>query len=85
MPDGEADPAVGGVDHPFPGERGESGVRPAGRGERWFYQPTIFAGVKAGSRLEQEEIFGPVLSVIRVNSYEDAARVNKFMIHVVTA
>ena len=28
----------------------------------------IFAGVKPGSRLEQEEIFGPVLSVIRVGS-----------------
>ena len=33
----------------------------------WFFEPTIFAGVKPGSRLEQEEIFGPVLSVIRVN------------------
>ena len=42
----------------------------------WFYQPTIFTGVKAGSRLEQEEIFGPVLSVVRVNSFDDAVRVN---------
>ena len=31
----------------------------------YFFQPTIFTGVKALSRLEQEEIFGPVLSVIR--------------------
>ncbi|HVP70109.1 MAG TPA: aldehyde dehydrogenase family protein, partial [Gemmatimonadaceae bacterium] len=28
----------------------------------YFFQPTIFTGVKAGSRLEQEEIFGPLLS-----------------------
>lgn len=42
----------------------------------WFYRPTIFAGVRPKSRLEQEEIFGPVLSVIRVNSFEDAVRVN---------
>ena len=42
----------------------------------WFYRPTIFAGVKPGSRLEQEEIFGPVLSVIRVRSFDEAVRVN---------
>jgi acyl-CoA reductase-like NAD-dependent aldehyde dehydrogenase len=42
----------------------------------WFYQPTIFAGVTPGSRLEQEEIFGPVLSVIRVDSFEEALMVN---------
>ena len=41
-----------------------------------FFQPTIFAGVKAESRLEQEEIFGPVLSVIRVDSADEAFRVN---------
>ncbi|MEO7966563.1 MAG: aldehyde dehydrogenase family protein, partial [Gemmatimonadaceae bacterium] len=42
----------------------------------YFYQPTIFAGVKAGSRLEQEEIFGPVLSVVRVNDADEAFAVN---------
>jgi aldehyde dehydrogenase (NAD+) len=41
-----------------------------------FYEPTIFTGVKPGSRLEQEEIFGPVLSVIRVGSADEAFRVN---------
>ena len=45
-------------------------------GGGYFYQPTIFAGVKPGSRLEQEEIFGPVLSVIRVRSLGEAIRVN---------
>jgi alpha-ketoglutaric semialdehyde dehydrogenase len=38
----------------------------------WFYKPTIFGGVKPGMRIEQEEIFGPVLSVITVDSFEEA-------------
>ncbi len=54
------------------------GARPKGAayGHGWFYQPTIFAGVKPGSRLEQEEIFGPVLSVVRIGSLDEAIRVN---------
>jgi len=54
------------------------GRRPAGapfeRG--WFYQPTVLAGVTPGMRVEQEEIFGPVLSVIKVGSLDEAIRVN---------
>ncbi len=42
----------------------------------WFYEPTIFTGVTPGSRLEQEEIFGPVLSVLRVDSADEAFAVN---------
>ena len=42
----------------------------------FFFQPTIFAGVKQGDRLEQEEIFGPVLSVIKVADADEAFRVN---------
>jgi aldehyde dehydrogenase (NAD+) len=42
----------------------------------FFLEPTIFTGVKAGSRLEQEEIFGPLLSVIKVQSVEEAFAVN---------
>jgi aldehyde dehydrogenase (NAD+) len=41
-----------------------------------FYQPTIFAGVRQGDRIEQEEIFGPVLSVIKVADADEAFRVN---------
>ncbi len=37
-----------------------------------FFQPTIFDGVAPMSRLAQEEIFGPVLSVIRVPDYAAA-------------
>ena len=42
----------------------------------FFFQPTIFTNVTAGSRLDQEEIFGPVLSVIKVRSAEEAFAVN---------
>ena len=54
------------------------GKRPGGErlGSGFFYRPTVFTGVKPGSRLEQEEIFGPVLSVVRVNSFEEAVKVN---------
>jgi aldehyde dehydrogenase (NAD+) len=54
------------------------GGRPSGRkyAKGYFFEPTIFRGVEPGSRLEQEEIFGPVLSVIRVATPEEAFRVN---------
>jgi acyl-CoA reductase-like NAD-dependent aldehyde dehydrogenase len=42
----------------------------------WFYQPTVLAGVKPGMRVEQEEIFGPVLSAIKVGSLDEAVQVN---------
>ncbi|HKW42391.1 MAG TPA: aldehyde dehydrogenase family protein [Gemmatimonadales bacterium] len=42
----------------------------------WFYAPTVLTGVRPGMRVEQEEIFGPVLSVIAVSSLDEAIRVN---------
>lgn len=42
----------------------------------FFFQPTLFSGVKAGMRVEQEEIFGPVLSVVEVADLDEAVRVN---------
>lgn len=54
------------------------GVRPRGARTQdgHFFKPTVFTNVRKGSRLATEEIFGPVLSVIRVNSFEDAIKVN---------
>ncbi len=54
------------------------GRRAAGKGleHGYFFEPTIFTGVKALSRLEQEEIFGPVLSVVKVKDVDEAFRVN---------
>lgn len=42
----------------------------------FFFEPTLFDGVKAGMRVEQEEIFGPVLSTIEVATLEEAIEVN---------
>jgi aldehyde dehydrogenase (NAD+) len=39
-----------------------------------FITPTIFTGVRNDMRIAQEEIFGPVLAVIRYESLEDAIR-----------
>ncbi len=52
------------------------GGEPAGDGELahgHFYRPTIFAAVKPMDRIAQEEIFGPVLSVIPVDDYAAVA------------
>lgn len=45
-------------------------------GRGFFYSPTVFDGVQAGSTLEAEEIFGPVLSIVEVRSLEEAIEVN---------
>jgi aldehyde dehydrogenase (NAD+) len=41
-----------------------------------FFEPTIFGRVEAGMRIEQEEVFGPVLSVVRVSDADEAFAVN---------
>jgi 1-pyrroline-5-carboxylate dehydrogenase len=38
----------------------------------WFIQPTIFADVDPDARIAQEEIFGPVLAVIKARDYDHA-------------
>lgn len=45
-------------------------------GKGFFYSPTLFDGVQPGSTLEAEEIFGPVLSIIEVDSLEEAIEIN---------
>jgi aldehyde dehydrogenase (NAD+) len=54
------------------GRRADSGALTRG----YFYEPTIFSRVEPGQTIEQEEIFGPVLSVIRVASADEAFAVN---------
>ena len=41
----------------------------------WFYQPTIFTEVTPEMRIAKEEIFGPVLSVLRIKSLDEAIAV----------
>ena len=42
----------------------------------YFYEPTVFARVEQGMRIEQEEIFGPVLSVVRFRTADEAFAIN---------
>lgn len=41
----------------------------------YFIEPTVIADVKPGDTIEQEEIFGPVLAVIKAQNYDDALKI----------
>jgi aldehyde dehydrogenase (NAD+) len=49
--------------------------RPEGLARGFFVRPTVFVDVKPGMRIEREEIFGPVLSVIGYRDEEEAVRI----------
>jgi 1-pyrroline-5-carboxylate dehydrogenase len=51
------------------------GKRDSNAGEGWFVQPTVIADVKPGDRIEQEEIFGPVLAVIKSHNFDHALQI----------
>lgn len=62
----------------------ETGVKEGGRlvtggaraaGEGYFVRPTIVADVAPNATIAQEEIFGPVLAVIKVKDFEQALEV----------
>lgn len=42
----------------------------------WFMEPTIFTGVKPNMRIAQEEIFGPVVSVLKAKNFDDALKIS---------
>ena len=44
-------------------------------GDGWFVEPTIFTGVNNAMRIAQEEVFGPVLSVIPFSDDEEAVEI----------
>jgi 1-pyrroline-5-carboxylate dehydrogenase len=45
-------------------------------GEQGFFiEPTVIADVKPGDTIEQQEIFGPVLAVIKAADFDDALRI----------
>jgi len=48
------------------------GKRPSGLPRGFFVEPTIFDQVKPEHRIAAEEIFGPVLSILRARDYEQA-------------
>lgn len=46
-----------------------------------YYAPTLFTNVAPDMRIAQEEIFGPVVSIIKVASFEEAIEVNNNVIY----
>jgi aldehyde dehydrogenase (NAD+) len=44
-------------------------------GDGWFVEPTIFTGVQPTMRIAQEEVFGPILSVIPFDSDDEAVEI----------
>lgn len=51
------------------------GGRPAGLDVGWYVEPTVFADVDTAMTIAQEEIFGPVLSVIPYDDEAEAIRI----------
>jgi len=51
------------------------GGRPSHLDRGWYVEPTVFGNVDNGATIAQEEIFGPVLSVIPAVDEADAVRI----------
>jgi 1-pyrroline-5-carboxylate dehydrogenase len=51
------------------------GERATEAGEGYYIKPTVIADIQPGSKLEQEEIFGPVLAVIKSRNFEHALQI----------
>jgi aldehyde dehydrogenase (NAD+) len=51
------------------------GGRPAGMDKGWFVEPTVFADVDNHHTIAQQEIFGPVLSIIPYSGDQEAVRI----------
>jgi 1-pyrroline-5-carboxylate dehydrogenase len=51
------------------------GTRATEAGEGYYIRPTVFADIPAKSKLEQEEIFGPVLVVIKAHGFDHALEI----------
>ena len=53
-----------------------AGGKPVGTDEGGYYlEPTVFADIAPSAVIAQEEIFGPVLAIIKVNSFEEGLAV----------
>jgi acyl-CoA reductase-like NAD-dependent aldehyde dehydrogenase len=51
------------------------GGRPAGLDTGFYFEPTILTEVTPDATIAQEEVFGPVLSVLRYSDDDDAVRI----------
>jgi aldehyde dehydrogenase (NAD+) len=63
------------------GHRLEKGAHAHG----WFHEPTIFADCDPKMRVAQEEIFGPVVSVIPCNDLDEAIEINNGVVYGLSA
>jgi aldehyde dehydrogenase (NAD+) len=50
-------------------------------GDGWFVEPTIFSGVKNSMRIAQEEVFGPVLSIIPFTDEDEALAIGNDIVY----
>jgi len=50
-------------------------------GDGWFVEPTVFTGVKNSMRIAQEEVFGPVLSVIPFTDEDEAVAIGNDVVY----
>ncbi|HEY2190874.1 MAG TPA: aldehyde dehydrogenase [Actinomycetospora sp.] len=57
------------------GKIAAGGKRPEQFDHGWFVSPTVFAGLDNNATIAQEEIFGPVLTVIPYENDDDAVRI----------
>jgi betaine-aldehyde dehydrogenase len=51
------------------------GRRPAGFDRGWYYEPTLLVDVDSSMSVAQDEIFGPIFTVIRYDTIDDAIRI----------
>lgn len=51
------------------------GKRPDGLDRGWYYEPTLLTGVKNSMEIAQEEVFGPVFTVLTYDDIDDAVRI----------
>jgi 1-pyrroline-5-carboxylate dehydrogenase len=51
------------------------GTRDTSAGEGYFIKPTVIADIPAKSTIEQEEVFGPVLAVIKSRNFDHALEI----------
>ena len=49
--------------------------QPEGLHRGWYVEPTVFAAVESGMRIAQEEIFGPVVSIIPYDGEDEAVQI----------
>jgi alpha-ketoglutaric semialdehyde dehydrogenase len=63
------------------GHRLEKGAHARG----FFHEPTVFGDVQPGMRIAQEEIFGPVVSVMRCRSLDEAVEIGNGVIYGLSA